>query len=1823
MAATIARSLADLPARPPTPPKDSKLGKDSSSSSTYGSGKILKSFQAVNSYLNTPEDSPSSNPGTPLFSASKGAKRVDFSPWIDYHGHNQTLTPESSTKQPLRPLPPSNSSKSVKSILKPFEYISIAVSLDGGAEEALKDFPTMLENICRALASSSKTARFDAYETLCKCLKTYDDLPNHNILASKMELLIDFISRDQDTQGDDSDTQVMQLRSSATKLLLTILGYAPVAQMLTEQYRASVVEKAIRIVEEHTTSRQIMTQNLKLLSMSWYKSKSMTEGRAQRLFSALQSIVERCKGNATTLLRLVIYKQLLHTARAMMVSRAEEWMDHLFVGMLSSRPDVRSHAAIFGAEAARLMGTKAQVSKAVKHMFNRLSPTGTPFSQIVFKRMNEMIKSRDERLIVPKIWAVPIVFLRSQKNQIERWEHCKEWMSIIQLCFNAADPELKNQALHAWNKLIASVLRSGTDSSMRKMLREPIRAALERVTGNPSAKSKSLYVASSAYTTLLYYGFQPGQSTDQLLAVWDEYILDIKVAPSDLTSRLLSQLITHSPSKPWDNELALDENAIQLQDFPCLEPKWVRKNAHQIVHVVNQMLLSNRMLLNFPVWEEASDFEKPCIIQFWESFTLSIGEAGRREVKVSAECQGAVVEILELLRSFSPLRFSHENATTSYSQTNPAKLVRLIRIATSHIGELPLTERLIAGGKWNNIFKGNGLVQANKALPSRDKTAIWWLLDILVNCVAQSSPDQEVVRCLWELLSLQLEAATSREAKLAFLVTLTPITSNSTYDKLARQALWQLAVCQLCRALEPSSKPVDDIRFIQDFSIALTLLREGIDNRFEPASSWRDVINSLTKIIRQKLGPCAVIPVLLEPLTSCLSRSIDCLEAQDFIFDNEILTALASHVFWYSSPESFLDCQKKHAQVHRVEQHLEDPNKLIYKAMNDSLERMHRFAKADKKIFQDYHLDLESILQLTVDVYGKCLRNFLPKLLGGSVGLGGWFQSPSAYPRGLDLVRSAWRAWAEAVRKILTYDSGTAHELSNMLCMALLSQDALITSEAVVLWNETFGRTHSLSLPEMIKSIVSPPECEALTWSRYHAELAPALRIGIEPEMQTSCVKLIVLDDSSSADKAPADELQEEGLALEDMIIDTDMKTEALPNHVEELAKLNRTTPDPPLVPLTIRTTPRRRLRHEDSQIEFTAIDSSPRDTEAMASQLLTEHQREIRNRQRTEAEAMFPEIRSSPKSKSSPRETAFRLHGSAARVNSTAVERRLHEHSSPLLPPTKDMIDNVIGSSPTPRSGRSRQISHLADKIPTSSPLKHLEQTTPSKEFDRFPLFSDLASPESILARKPFTRLKDIFDQEIEEDDDLSDVDSMEFPVREGLLDKDHSGELGIELPLFAPVTQIHHDALPDAETPLPSVETNSEFDVFTNALPSPLDASNRSPACFLQPARPCLTQTYETTYFANGFPNHSVDVALSPSPVPGVRSMQLDGSEDIRPREDACIKSSFLDDDFDQSDIEEQLSQQFAFEIQQTRTRRGQFATTSTINDRQTPELNCHPIEEGGRKRKRAEVEPVATEKTYSPRKEKRKVEVRIQRISSQNMPRPSEEDYDMLDCIVVNTTSLSPRQPSLDSELQAERVIKSVTGQASPPISAIRGRPRSASCKTTVSRAGSTASATSSCGRGQSAAVRRSARLGGRGTPDFVAPSSPSPTSRAPDFAALSARTATGPPPTGNIFQADNEVFTQQQIQPPSVEIMKPFEVIPLSPPLHESQALWSSFEMHDIGAGNVGPASGQTLLLNLREMITRAKSAVVGPGETRELLGAWMDLGRELHNLEPRG
>lgn len=123
--------------------------------------------------------------------------------------------------------------------------------------------------------------------------------------------------------------------------------------------------------------------------------------------------------------------------------------------------------------------------------------------------------------------------------------------------------------------------------------------------------------------------------------------------------------------------------------------------------------------------------------------------------------------------------------------------------------------------------------------------------------------------------------------------------------------------------------------------------------------------------------------------------------------------------------------------------------------------------------------------------------------------------------------------------------------------------------------------------------------------------------------------------------------------------------------------------------------TPLTRPRHDDSQVQFVPIESSPPNCDYIESQVLTNRQKDVRNRQRAEATAtpFFSDVRYGANSLRSP-----------SHSTGMTPERVVTIDGAPSTPDIPSNVDDIdVGFSPTPKA--KQQALRLEDIEVTSSP--------------------------------------------------------------------------------------------------------------------------------------------------------------------------------------------------------------------------------------------------------------------------------------------------------------------------------------------------------------------------------------------------------------------------------------------------------------------------------------------------------------------------------------
>lgn len=194
------------------------------------------------------------------------------------------------------------------------------------------------------------------------------------------------------------------------------------------------------------------------------------------------------------------------------------------------------------------------------------------------------------------------------------------------------------------------------------------------------------------------------------------------------------------------------------------------------------------------------------------------------------------------------------------------------------------------------------------------------------------------------------------------------------------------------------------------------------------------------------------------------------------------------------------------------------------------------------------------------------------------------------------------------------HDGNSLSSLSLFWCSGFCSPSRKIAFATIVEWNRTFGLQESLQYPDNVKRVL-----------KYLRQIASISLPSLEQDEDDSADQTELSEMfpwyARDGSQGQASSLQEE-VPRAAFIKKNDEKLSLKTNHRAALSsKAHARTPEP--------RTPRHKLRHDDSQIQFVSVESSPlrRDND---SQFLTENQKDVRHRQKADA-ALFSEFNSTP----------------------------------------------------------------------------------------------------------------------------------------------------------------------------------------------------------------------------------------------------------------------------------------------------------------------------------------------------------------------------------------------------------------------------------------------------------------------------------------------------------------------------------------------------------------------------------------------------------------
>ncbi|KAI9371011.1 Rap1-interacting factor 1 N terminal-domain-containing protein [Aspergillus egyptiacus] len=1024
-----------LSARPPTPPRTATH--TLSEQDRMGDSPVI---------IQTPVDSPFLANGSTDAPSSRHSKRVNFSPWPNY------IKPPSFTNTKSKALLPSNDSKPARSILKSTNSPGPVTSTEI-LPYTPETFVMLLESVTQQLAGESTSSRVDAYMQFFGALRAYERLPTEEEIIQKLGLITQFIQRDISrdlTKGGPLD---INLVTQALKLSVVLVWHPQISTQLPDEFKLFLIEHSVSCLEEGKLPKSVMNHYLSVLSTQRFQTKVITNARMTRILTMLDGLSEKVKGNAVVSQRLVIYERLFELSKSAFISQPALWMDHLISGLLHQFKDIRLKAITLGFNAYMASGSNPALSKALRDIFDRPLPNKRKMVSEICERMSRMMANPETGEHVPQIWGVITLLLRSKRFNIDQWPHFKEWVLVLQKCFNCSDPDIKSKAFGNWNRFMLVVnISETTTRSLLRMLSKPILSQFDRKKQEKQGAQPSQLVVASYYN-LLYYAFRPDASHQQLDVVWEEYIASpssktfaFVSSLSDKLAHALSNMLWNSHSlKAWTDNRVNEPKRIVAEELPLVDCKWVRSRIFGVLKVFEDLFKSS-------VW--GSEMEKSNIAGAWISLSHALAFAASKEITPSPESMQAVAHVLGLLQRLWNAAPSSLNALQDDSMDTFFDRFRfLANTMIVALGNISFTEKLLLKTADLTYHVTNTPTNRHSKSNNNPDSPLLHLLRLVIDDPLISEPTTSYSSLIDRIVEAACHGRVTRGSRLDVLrqcADLCPSGHQVNFTFIVWKSTARL-VADCLGSFPPETARERDGSVSRDYENVVNVLSKGL--MFPDSSSaWNRLLSAFISALRAERGDHAVMTTVLEPLAASM-MGLDVPNAY------HPATTILNHSLTLFSPNSENAASLPSGLV-----------ELARRILRDSYEQLEQTELNTAAVF------IESIVA-SLGSGTTASRSLLLDKLQEPISL--YFKDASGKVAGGDSVESssiltAYRALATAVLNILQllpYDAMTLLMFERIICAGLVSAHTSTADQFGDFWCSTFGTKHLYHPPTISQAL--------------------------------------------------------------------------------------------------------------------------------------------------------------------------------------------------------------------------------------------------------------------------------------------------------------------------------------------------------------------------------------------------------------------------------------------------------------------------------------------------------------------------------------------------------------------------------------------------------------------------------------------------------------------------------------------------------------------------------------------------------------------------------
>ncbi|KAK0274735.1 hypothetical protein LTR35_011518 [Friedmanniomyces endolithicus] len=1293
----------NLPTRPPTPPRDTTTAvEDALTFPTYGHDADADLKQKARGEDSNTGLWPHSPPGSqdPAGTTSTG-KRVGFTPNPTYHHIACTGHIGSPSAQLRKRRSSAKYSKPLRSILKQATQPPLLTPDDLEARlhyfspHEPGSFARMLNSAITQLAGSSVPARLDAYLALNGALRTYDSIPDNDALIVKMSLLMQFLTRDMAWKNNHGtlDTNIV---TQAIKLTSTIMSDRRLAAALDDDFRSFVIDRSIAVIEHAVMPKAIVKNHMMLLAQQRFSAKAMTPGLADRTITALATVEDRCSGNTVIGTRLVTYQRLLEQAPAVMLHRMRDWFDQVLHGMLSSIKDIRIRAIETCTVAGLTLGNQPHASRTLLDILQIEVDDGTTFGDYLDLRLMQMVASKDAETgaCVPEIWSAVVLFFRNKRFPIERWPKFKAWLKLIQRCLNASDLTIKHHAHLAWNKLIFVVMPdASTPRILLDMLKIPVTSGLDRRANDDHTKQARQF-ALNTYLHLLHYALRPGLSHEELDVAWDVFVdpvlsglVKMNSYGCQLASDVLRGLCSTSPGI-WNVNAANEPQAKQPEQLPRLDPRWVRSRFKKILKPMQTILATAT---------STPEGANPAYGAAWRTLMQSLADAGIQEVKTSNDLKEALALVYDLCRVLWHDRPESTTGTTVEIFTE--RYTSILSAAVGCIGAGPFAEEFLTWHGDDKLQVASTPSHRHSKHHSTPRSPFVLLFGLLYHPPTWLQQLESLTLPASRLLALQTSSRPSPSPRIELLAKSAQIWSTgyaSDAEPLVAARLWQ-CLAEEAKTIFETPGTIDDNNESQSLGLDLrhasTILNQGLKH----ASTSDQAQNTLLEMYSTMISTArrgASIGGTIVTVTELFAKTIHENATSTSLRVRLGLTSyMLSTAAWPRSAQD-LDQARKSLWGVGLGPHKTltfDPYDHLYRLLVDGLRDSYDELDDSEAVSVT---TASGLLRAGLSFLKACplslLAVALRKTQGGFVP---WVADGGRKTGGsqvvLDMVNSSWTDLVRLMEDLPHQDIVLLNALEPMLVAGFSSPHKSIVNDTVLFWNAILGVNDALDYPQQLAKVLRARAAETEVIMFGFPEDQSEDDEMVLPAFYETQVKPLTTNERPRTTEHVASEMVSRGpasLALPRSVhIASEGSPRATPLRSDSSTKVLRSK----------QPSSRLRLRHDDSQIDFAPVESSP--ALPTAESQLTEHQREVRVRQQNNAQ-MFPDLSSSPIVRSSApfADITKRLDfGAKPDKEPIGTPKKLHGANA--------LMSDDITSSPTPSSNKEvgpAQINQAEDEV-------------------------------------------------------------------------------------------------------------------------------------------------------------------------------------------------------------------------------------------------------------------------------------------------------------------------------------------------------------------------------------------------------------------------------------------------------------------------------------------------------------------------------------------